>query len=70
MASKKKQSAKAVKAVKDVPRVGACRPVFDDEREMRAFFATFRESVAEDLKEFAEARRRGEELVMRGFATR
>lgn len=70
MASKKKQSAQAVKTIDYVPRVGSCRPVFDSEQEVRAFFETFRESVADDLKELATARRRGEELVMRGFATR
>lgn len=70
MAPKKKQSAKAAKADTYTPRVGPCRPVFDDEKEMRSFFTTFRESVTDDLKELAEARRRSEELVMRGFASR
>jgi hypothetical protein len=69
MAAKKNKTEKTATAPVPAPQVGYCRPVFKDEREVRTFFESFRESVAEDLHDLAAARRRSEEVVMRGFAT-
>jgi hypothetical protein len=69
MAAKKRKNHQTASAPAPAPQVGYCRPVFSDEREVRSFFESFRESVAEDLQDLAAARRRSEEVVMRGFAT-
>ena len=69
MAAKKRQNNKTASAPAPAPQVGYCRPVFKDEKEVRTFFETFRESIAGDLQDLAAARRRSEEVVMRGFAT-
>ncbi len=70
MATKKSpaRQAAAAAANRPLPSVGPCRPVFATEQEVRSFFDDFRDSVSEDLRELAAARRRGEESLMRGFA--
>jgi hypothetical protein len=39
-----------------LPSVGACRPVFESETELRKFFASFHNSMKDDLQELASAR--------------
>lgn len=67
MAAKKKNAPKKTTAPSPAPPPKGWQPAFRDDEEMRLFFDEFTEAVAGDIRELAAARRRGEELVMRGL---
>ena len=45
------------------PKVGNIRPMFETDQEVRKFFDDFRESVKDDLREFAKAQKESEQIV-------
>ncbi|MCX6876159.1 MAG: hypothetical protein NTW21_20490 [Verrucomicrobia bacterium] len=59
---------KAATAGKKVATDPGWQPVFSSDEEVRAYFNEFTNAVAADMRIIEAARRRSEELVMRGFA--
>ena len=66
-----KKSSKPAKAEARAPQStaqhGVWQPVYATQEALNAAMNEFREAVSEDIRALADARRRSEELLMKGF---